>query len=311
MKNNAHDIARSLIIRHQRAIAEQVNHGGDDTHQSNIKIVRRNGKAVPWNRNKIEVAVRKAFLALHLDSDPAARGRRRAHPADERERAGLHLDRGPAGSRAGGADAPGPLQGRREPTSSTAPTAPRSAKQEKAEDAQGELEGMEQDPNQDSLILVKREDETTYLWDGQDLRKRIQYRDARARADLQRGGDREGAAPLGVPGDDRGAPRAHHHPQRQEPDREGRRLLQVRRPHHADLHLRGGARLEHPRRRHREIAGRAPRRVQEEHPPRDRDRPAQPDAQGLRARQVCRRRSTRPPTSTSTTSASRPSTTAT
>ena len=54
-------------------MSDHVNaNNGDDVNRSNIKIVRRNGKAVAWNRNKIEVAVRKAFLALHLDSDPAA-----------------------------------------------------------------------------------------------------------------------------------------------------------------------------------------------------------------------------------------------
>ena len=35
------------------------------------KINRRNGKIVDWDTNKIEIAVRKAFLALQLGSDPA------------------------------------------------------------------------------------------------------------------------------------------------------------------------------------------------------------------------------------------------
>ena len=35
------------------------------------RLLRRNGQVVPWKPNKIEIAVRKAFLALHLDSAPA------------------------------------------------------------------------------------------------------------------------------------------------------------------------------------------------------------------------------------------------
>jgi ribonucleoside-diphosphate reductase alpha chain len=37
------------------------------------KLVRRNGKTVDWDSNKIEIAVRKAFLANGLDSSPAVK----------------------------------------------------------------------------------------------------------------------------------------------------------------------------------------------------------------------------------------------
>ena len=36
-----------------------------------VRLIRRNGQIVPWNTSKIEVAVRKAFLHLKLDSTPA------------------------------------------------------------------------------------------------------------------------------------------------------------------------------------------------------------------------------------------------
>ncbi len=36
-----------------------------------LRLTRRNGMVVDWDTNKIEVAVRKAFLALEMDSDPA------------------------------------------------------------------------------------------------------------------------------------------------------------------------------------------------------------------------------------------------
>jgi ribonucleoside-diphosphate reductase alpha chain len=35
------------------------------------KVIRRNGQLVPWNHNKIEIAVRKAFLSMEMDSAPA------------------------------------------------------------------------------------------------------------------------------------------------------------------------------------------------------------------------------------------------
>ena len=38
---------------------------------SQIRLIRRSGQVVPWNSSKIEVAVRKAFLSLRLDSEPA------------------------------------------------------------------------------------------------------------------------------------------------------------------------------------------------------------------------------------------------
>ena len=36
-----------------------------------VRLIRRSGQVVPWNSSKIEVAVRKAFLSLQFDSEPA------------------------------------------------------------------------------------------------------------------------------------------------------------------------------------------------------------------------------------------------
>ena len=40
---------------------------------SQIRLIRRSGQVVPWNSSKIEVAIRKAFLSLRLDSEPAVK----------------------------------------------------------------------------------------------------------------------------------------------------------------------------------------------------------------------------------------------
>jgi ribonucleoside-diphosphate reductase alpha chain len=65
IENDAHDVAKSLVFgrgKRSDAVARV---------PVSIRLIRRNGQVVPWSEPKIEVAVRKAFLSLHLDSDPA------------------------------------------------------------------------------------------------------------------------------------------------------------------------------------------------------------------------------------------------
>ena len=65
IENDAHDVARSLMFGRNKSvpIAER--------EPVSIRLIRRNGQVVPWSESKIEIAVRKSFLALHMDSDPA------------------------------------------------------------------------------------------------------------------------------------------------------------------------------------------------------------------------------------------------
>jgi len=63
--HNAHDVARSLVTKRSLRQATQ------DPVPLNVRLIRRNGHVVPWNENKIEIAIRKAFLSQHLDSDDA------------------------------------------------------------------------------------------------------------------------------------------------------------------------------------------------------------------------------------------------
>ncbi len=60
----AFDVAKSLVMQRTR-IAKST-----DTAET-VKLLRRNGQVVPWSTNKIEVAIRKAFLSLNLNSEPA------------------------------------------------------------------------------------------------------------------------------------------------------------------------------------------------------------------------------------------------
>jgi ribonucleoside-diphosphate reductase alpha chain len=60
----AFDVAKSLVT--QRAAVPRA-----AVRATEARLIRRNGMVVPWDVNKIEVAVRKAFLAQGLNSEPA------------------------------------------------------------------------------------------------------------------------------------------------------------------------------------------------------------------------------------------------
>ena len=65
--NEAYDVAKSLVFGR--------NDGGEKAERMpiSIRLIRRNNQVVPWSESKIEIAVRKAFLSLHLDSEPAVK----------------------------------------------------------------------------------------------------------------------------------------------------------------------------------------------------------------------------------------------
>ena len=58
-------IEASLIDRRQYELAKALilsKIRNDEQEVQAVKLIRRNGKIVPWNSGKIEVAIRKAFL---------------------------------------------------------------------------------------------------------------------------------------------------------------------------------------------------------------------------------------------------------
>ena len=66
IENDAHDVARSLMFGRIKSSSKDA-----ERAPVSIRLIRRNGQVVPWSESKIEIAVRKAFLALHVDSEPA------------------------------------------------------------------------------------------------------------------------------------------------------------------------------------------------------------------------------------------------
>jgi len=65
IENDAHDVARSLMFGRNKSKSTV------EREPVSIRLIRRNGQVVPWSESKIEIAVRKSFLSLHLDSEPA------------------------------------------------------------------------------------------------------------------------------------------------------------------------------------------------------------------------------------------------
>ncbi len=176
IRHNAHDIAKSLIVRHKTAQEKYNGHGngkklnGSATEKPLVRVIRRSGEVVAWNADKIEVAVRKAFLSLHLDSEPATdvataltdhiakSGQDYIHIEDLQDRVQEELMR----------------QGHYKVAEAyILYRAHRSALR-----AEEQLEANQlqlADSQQDSMILVKRADGDTFLWDGLDLKKRIDF----------------------------------------------------------------------------------------------------------------------------------------
>ena len=65
--NNAYFVAKSLLLNRARKIS--VNR--EAAAQSTLRVIRRNNQVVPWNEQKVEIAIRKTFLSLQRDSAPA------------------------------------------------------------------------------------------------------------------------------------------------------------------------------------------------------------------------------------------------
>jgi ribonucleoside-diphosphate reductase alpha chain len=65
--NNAYMVAKSLLLNRSRKISVS----RESAAQSSVRVIRRNSQIVPWNDHKVEIAIRKTFLSLAQDSAPA------------------------------------------------------------------------------------------------------------------------------------------------------------------------------------------------------------------------------------------------
>ena len=165
VENDAYDVAKSLVF-------SRTNHGEGNGHfgsgvpidSSLIRLIRRSGQVVPWNSSKIEVAIRKAFLSLHLDSEPAVK------VSDEVTRRAV----GTGQAFINIEDVQDIVQEElmkhgffKVAESYILYRARRRVERETNTD--------HHEVRQDSMIVVKKKDGTTFFWDGLDLKKRITF----------------------------------------------------------------------------------------------------------------------------------------
>jgi len=161
VRQQAYDVARSLVTHRGQTTSE-----AKQPHALNTQLLRRNGQLVPWNPNKIEVAVRKAFLALHADSSPAVDVTRAVNLRIlEERRAMVHIEEVQdivqeelmKGGHFKVAEAYILYRGQRA--------------LQRAAAVADEVDGEEQAV----LVRVLRADGSSYLWNGADMRARIDY----------------------------------------------------------------------------------------------------------------------------------------
>ena len=166
--NNAHDVAKSLLVKRASKINVE-----RDTHGVTVRLIRRNHQVVPWNSAKIEIAIRKAFLSLQKDPAPAsAITRAVTERAAAVKQAFLHIEE---------------VQDMVQEELMKAGhykvaedyilyRAHRHAAREAAIAA-----GVAEQPapaapaSQPTMVVVAKADGSTFLWDGADLKKRIEF----------------------------------------------------------------------------------------------------------------------------------------
>ena len=181
IKFNEHDVAKSFAMRRHHDLVAEMRAEEEITEaaRSNtsgprtVRVIRRSGEVVAWNPAKIENAIRKAFLSLRLDSSPAATlataitnrisesGQDFIHIEDVQDRVQEEL------MRAG--------QFKVAETFILYRAHRNDMRADQAATAETELSLTDAESGQQSLILIKKPDGSTFLWDGTDLRKRIEY----------------------------------------------------------------------------------------------------------------------------------------
>ncbi|MEQ1842790.1 MAG: ATP cone domain-containing protein, partial [Verrucomicrobiales bacterium] len=167
VRQNAHDVAKSLLIRRKAANARR-DTPAPGNEKPLCRVIRRNGEVVAWDPNKIEIAVRSAFLSLGMDSSPAREistalteriarsGQEFMRIEDLQDRVQEELMR----------------QGHYKVAESYILY--------RAHRAQLRIQEEEEivkdyESTQESMIVVKRTDGSSELWDGINLRRRVEF----------------------------------------------------------------------------------------------------------------------------------------
>jgi ribonucleoside-diphosphate reductase alpha chain len=164
LENDAYDVAKSLAFRRSLEKNGSVDlHSGPQTLP--VRLIRRNGNVVPWSETKIEIAVRKAFLNIKENPEPAidvARG------VTERIRRGdqsfVHIE-----------DVQDMVQEelmRQGHFKAAEHFILYRAQRARLREEQATTV---EDPNQEFFITVTQDDGKSIMWDGSELKKRIGF----------------------------------------------------------------------------------------------------------------------------------------
>lgn len=166
VENSAYDVARSFVFHNASQLT------GDRSEVKALRVIRRNTHVVPWNSDKIEIAVRKAFLSRQMDSSPAvAVAKKVAESIIATGQSFIHIEE---------------VQDMVQETLMelghykvaevyilyrAERALMRQVEREKEEDARAGEDGGAQI----SMVVVTREDGSTFLWDGSDLVARVRF----------------------------------------------------------------------------------------------------------------------------------------
>jgi ribonucleoside-diphosphate reductase alpha chain len=160
IENDAPDVAKSLLI------LRNSNRSTGRPAQLNVSIIRRNNKVVQWDTTKVEVAVRKAFLTLGLDSEPAVKvAEAVADQVHKQQTTRIHIE---------------------EIQNIVQEELMRLGHFKVAEAyilyrahrrslREAEMARPESDDRQESMIMITLPDGTNEFWDGMDLKKRVEF----------------------------------------------------------------------------------------------------------------------------------------
>jgi len=176
--NNAHDVAKSLLHKRAQKLVVAREHP-----TVSVKLIRRNKQVVPWNEAKIEIAIRKAFLSLRQDSVPApAIARAVTQRAAGLKQAFIHIEEVQdmvqeelmkSGHYKVAEDYI--LYRAARHAARANESAARHATDLSATPVEEAAPAANPPQGQNSMIVVQRADGSTYFWNGEDLKKRIEF----------------------------------------------------------------------------------------------------------------------------------------
>ena len=160
IENDAHDVAKSLVFSRSLEKNGEVI-VSEEPQTMPVRLIRRSGNVVPWSQTKIEIAVRKAFLSIKEDPEAAVKV---SNAVTEAIRTGdsafAHIEN---------------VQDivQEELMRQGYFKAAEAYILYRAQRAQMRLdEAPQEDPNQESMVVVTMPDGGTQFWDGSELKKR-------------------------------------------------------------------------------------------------------------------------------------------